>query len=89
MCNDISEWLEPLFSGAEHTNLDLWQLMKQASKPLPQVPESDLPERLGGWPDAPDLTLAVDWVLFGQLLRHELGWNAIYPEHPAERGGAA
>ncbi len=88
MYHDISEWLEPLFSAAEHTNLNLWQLMQQANKPLRQVPESDLPERLGGWPDVNDLTLAVDWVLFGQLLRHELGWDATYPAQPV-RGGAA
>jgi hypothetical protein len=27
-------------------------------------------------------TVRVDWVRFGQLLRHELGW-AGYPENPA------
>ncbi len=75
-------WLKPLFIAAEHTDIDVWQLMHQATKPLTKVPEPDLAERLGGWPDVPDLTLAVDWVKFGQLLRHELGWDATYPERP-------
>jgi len=81
--------LGPLFRAAEHADLDVWQLMRQATKPLPEVPESDLPERLGGWPDVPDLTLAVDWVEFGLLLRHALGWDATYPAQPAAKGGAA
>lgn len=83
---NITAWLEPLFDAAEHTDINLWELMQQATKPLTKVQDSDLPERLGGWPDVPDLSLALDWVKFGQLLRHELDWEARYPAQPSGRG---
>jgi hypothetical protein len=87
MMTEISEWLQPLLDAAEHEpGIDLWAIMQQATKPLTRVPEFDLAERLGGRPDLPDLTLAVDWVQFGQLLRHALDWDDCYPEQPAETG---
>jgi hypothetical protein len=85
MTNDeVSVWLEPLFERAERdADIDLWGLMTQATHPRPEVPESDVGDRLGGWPDAPDLALTVDWIQFGQLLRKRLGWET-YPEWPSQ-----
>ena len=29
---------------------------------------------------------AIDWVRFGYALRHRLGWDGWYPNHPGEPG---
>ena len=29
---------------------------------------------------------AIDWVRFGYVLRHRLGWDGWYPNHPGEPG---
>jgi hypothetical protein len=80
----VSVWLESLFAGAEQQpDIDLWGLMKQATHRRPEVPESDVAGRLGGWPDVPDIALVVDWIEFGQLLRKRLGWET-YPEWPSQ-----
>jgi hypothetical protein len=89
--NEITAWLEPLFEAAESTDIDLWAIVQQATIPLAEGSElrcsgsltehrSDVEE----WPDLPvaEVRLAVDWVKMGQLLRHELGWDDSYPEHP-------
>ena len=82
---EVTVWLEPLFVGAEDDpDIDLWGLMTQATHPLPEVPESDVADRLGGWPDVPDIALVVDWIEFGQLLRQALGWDT-YPARPAQQ----
>ena len=82
---EVTVWLEPLFVGAEDDpDIDLWGLMTQATHARPEVPESDVADRLGGWPDVPDIALAVDWIEFGQLLRQALGWDN-YPERPAQQ----
>jgi hypothetical protein len=82
---EVTAWLEPLFVGAEdYPDIDLWVLMTQATHPLSEVPESDVTDRLGGWPDVPDIALVVDWIEFGQLLRQALGWDT-YPARPAHQ----
>ena len=98
---EITAWLEPLFEAAESTDIDLWAIVQQATVPLAEGSElrcsgsgtehrSDVEAPLGEWPDLPDaeVRLAVDWVKMGQLLRHELGWDDSYPEHPL-RGRAS
>lgn len=81
---EVSAWLEPLFAGAEHhPDIDLWELIRQATHPLSEVPEPDVADWLGGWPDVPDMALVVDWIQFGQLLRKRLGWET-YPEWPSQ-----
>ena len=91
---EITAWLEPLFEAAEQTDIDLWAIVQQATVALAEVPDpehrSDVEAPLGEWPDLPDaeVRLAVDWVCFGQLLRHELGWDDSYPQHPL-RGRAS
>ena len=83
-CEEVSVWLESLFAGAErHPDIDLWGLMRQATHRLPEVPESDVADRLGDWPDCPDIALVVDWIEFGQLPRKRLGWET-YPEWPRQ-----
>jgi hypothetical protein len=81
---EITAWLEPLFEAAEHTDIDLWAIVQQATVAVAQVPDpehrSDVEARLAEWPDLP--AAAVDWVKMGQLLRHKLGWDDSYPEHP-------
>ena len=82
---EVSAWLEPLFAGAEHQpDIDLWELIKQATHPVSEVREPDVADWLGGWPDVPDIALVVDWIEFGQLLRQALGWDT-YPERPAQQ----
>jgi hypothetical protein len=97
--DEITAWLEPLFEAAEHTDIDLWAIVEQASVPLAEGSglrlgcsgwgtehrSENVEARLEEWPDLPadEVRLAVDWVCFGQLLRHELGWDANYPERPA------
>jgi hypothetical protein len=91
---EITAWLEPLFEAAERTDIDLWAIVQQATVPSAEVPDpehrSDVEARLGEWPDLPadEVRVAVDWVKMGQLLRHELGWDDSYPEHPL-RGWAS
>ena len=90
--NEITAWLEPLFEAAESTDIDLWAIVQQATVPQAEGSEllcsgsgtehrSDVEAGLAEWPDLP--RLAVDWVKMGRLLRHELGWDASYPERPA------
>ena len=89
MQTDINSWLDPLFDAAiTRPGIDLWAVMEEATLPLPQAAASTVAERLGGWPEVAYLMLLVDWLKFGQLLRHELGWDNSYPEHPL-RGRAS
>jgi hypothetical protein len=87
--NEITAWLEPLFEAAERTDIDLWAIVERATVRVAEGSEtehrSDVSIDLGEWPDLPgqEVRLVVDWVRFGQLLRHELGWDASYPEDPA------
>ncbi len=87
--NEITAWLEPLFEAAESTDIDLWVIVERATVQMAEGSESErrseVSPHLGEWPDLPgaEVRLVVDWVRFGQLLRHELGWDASYPEDPA------
>jgi hypothetical protein len=88
--NEITAWLEPLFQAAESTDIDLWAIVQRARVPLgdgsePKTEHRSDGEAVGEWPDlsTDEARMAVDWVCFGQLLRHELGWDASYPEDPA------
>ncbi len=87
--NEITAWLEPLFEAAETTDIDLWALVERATAQVDEGPETERPSavqaHLGEWPDLPgaEVRLVVDWIRFGQLLRHELGWDAGYPADPA------
>jgi hypothetical protein len=87
--NEITAWLEPLFDAAESTDIDLWAIVERATVRVAEGSEterrSDMEAHLGVWPDlrGAEVRLVVDWVRFGRLLRHELGWDASYPEDPA------
>jgi hypothetical protein len=82
---EVTAWLEPLFEAAEHTHIDLWAIVQQATVPVTQAPDpehrSDVAALPREWPDLP--AAAVDWVKMGQLLRHELGWDESYPAEPS------
>ncbi|BBZ37403.1 hypothetical protein [Mycobacterium conspicuum] len=93
---EITAWLEPLFAAAESTDIDLWAIVEQATLSVDEGSAlrcseaktehgSDVKARMGDWPDLPDaeVRLVVDWVRFGQILCHELGWDDSYPRHPA------
>jgi hypothetical protein len=81
---ETEEWLGPMFEAAAARDIDILPLMTAASMP---AAEADTP--IGDWlakrfPAASEgpVMRAVDWVRFGQLLRHELGWDDTYPAYP-------
>jgi len=74
--DETSEWLAPMLDAADANTVR--GLMVQASMP---IPEADSPE-LDWLAQHDPHARAIDWIRFGHLLRHELGWDDTYPAEP-------
>ncbi|MDT5094549.1 MAG: hypothetical protein QOH60_3912 [Mycobacterium sp.] len=82
MRGETSNWLKPMVKALdERDDIDIKQLMTQATMPAAEADDTfldSLAESLtrGTW------LRGFDWVRFGCLLRHELGWDDAYPAYP-------
>jgi hypothetical protein len=86
MKKSTADWLNPMLAAAElRGNIDIHAIDRQATRPL--RPEGPLFEYFSALMDhhgIPQEPLeAIDWTMFGQLLRAELGWDD-YPLGPVE-----
>jgi hypothetical protein len=84
---ETNRWLQPLLIAAEQRGVDLVALRTAATMPAAEPANPAIrflggyAELLGGLPADP-IVSEVDWVRFGQLLRHELGMDDTYPAFP-------
>jgi hypothetical protein len=63
----------------EDTSAWLEPMMKAADARFPSGWMLDLSAQVEGARQQ-----AIDWVRFGYVLRHRLGWDGWYPDHPSE-----
>ncbi len=82
MREETGEWLLPLMEAAEERSIDILTLVSAATMPAVEADSPQIDALASMMPEGADLR-AVDWVRFGRLLRHELGWDSTYPDHPA------
>jgi hypothetical protein len=78
-------WLQPLFEEAARRGFtgDKIALMVMKGAFSTAEPDNRGVEALNTQMRDPDAKLEVmDWVRVGEILRHELGWDDIYPAHP-------
>ncbi|EFG75186.1 hypothetical protein HMPREF0591_4864 [Mycobacterium parascrofulaceum ATCC BAA-614] len=78
---ETDEWLAPLIAAANHSAIDVPAVVLRASM---SAAEADDPavDRLARTAPAGARLSGIDWVRFGQLQRHELGWETTYPACP-------
>ena len=88
MRESTARWLNPMITEAQQLLIpvDISALMYQASMPAREVDWA----AEGKWdpaaflPDVPGVVRSgIDWIMFGQLLRAELGWE-LYPDVPPD-----
>lgn len=101
MREDTAQWLNPMRDAAhlspdEDRDLIRASCMPAAESMNPAVQWMARITQESGLP--PGSTMAIDWVRYGYLLRHRLGWDDSYPNHPMcncgewyaeEHGGAS
>ncbi len=74
-------WLNPILDEARKRDVDITPLMDRAM--ITPTGPTAVVEFFG--PDAdPRVT---DWKWVGYLLRHELGWDDVYPDFPGDFPG--
>ena len=82
MRDESGDWLEPMFTEAQkRPDIDIHGLMRLASMPAAEA-DTPLLDRLAKNTPTGAHVSGMDWVRFGQLLRHELGWDDTYPAFP-------
>jgi hypothetical protein len=76
--DETADWLNPMLEAAKECGVDVLPLFMSSSMP---AAEADTP--ITDWlaKKVPD-SQGLDWVRFGQFLRHELGWDDTYPAFP-------
>ncbi|MEU4287810.1 hypothetical protein AB0E63_06275 [Kribbella sp. NPDC026596] len=80
MRDETDKWLRPMVEAAEIREIDIMSLMSAATMPAAEADDPWL-DKLQSY--APSGALrGIAWVRFGQLLRHELGWDDTYPAFP-------
>lgn len=81
MREETGEWLFPMLTEAEKRSIATALLLSPASMPAAEA-DNEIGDWLAKHPVPGIEHRAVDWVRFGQLLRHELGWDNTYPAYP-------
>jgi hypothetical protein len=80
--DETGEWLKPMLDAAEQRDIKITKLMDQAIMHAAEE-DSAILDRLAALPAPPGIRhWAIDWVPFGALLRHQLGWDDTYPAFP-------
>ena len=79
MNDQTSDWLRPMIEAAGD-GIDIGALMVQSSMPVAEAASPLLDELSQLDPNM----VPIDWIRFGELLRHELGWDDTYPAYPDE-----
>jgi hypothetical protein len=80
MREETANWLEPMIVEADRQGIDIKPLMYPASMPAAEADNPFLDSLADVVPGIEHR--AMDWVRFGQLLRHEIGWDDTYPAYP-------
>jgi len=75
---ETAAWLAPMIDEAKKRCVDITPLLQQAW--IPAV-EADIPA-LDWFGPLSARKRCTDWVQFGRLLRHQLGWDDTYPAPP-------
>lgn len=79
MREETDAWLAPMMEAADQVTPErMRQLMSAATMPAAET-DSPTVEQLARHSEH---VRGIDWVRFGQLLRHELGWDDTYPAFP-------
>ena len=81
MREETAEWLIPLMEAANERAIDTTPLMRASTMPAVEAASPKIDGLASLMPEGAELR-AIDWVRYGRLLRHELGWESTYPEHP-------
>jgi hypothetical protein len=81
MREETAIWLDPMHEEAEKRGINIIALQRQATMPAAES-GSPFVEWLSKNAPAGAVVRGVDWVRFGQLLRHQLGWDDAYPAYP-------
>ena len=81
MREQTSTWLAPMMEAAELAKIDVNALLRMSTMSAVEA-EYDAPDTISSAlpPHAP--VSAIDWIRFGELLRHKLGWDDTYPALP-------
>ncbi len=80
-----ADWLGPMFDEARKRGIDITPLFHLASIP---AAEADIPA-LNFFVTKPGEFVTgriTDWVQLGYLLRHDLGWDGVYPDFGGDDG---
>ena len=82
MREETANWLNPMREEADKRGINIEALFRSASMPAAEAAEPWL-DALAEHYAVPGVQWrGIDWVRFGQLLRHELGWDDTYPAYP-------
>ncbi|MGP4054168.1 hypothetical protein ACTWP6_04985 [Mycobacterium sp. 4D054] len=81
MRTETGAWLDPMIEAAAATGIDSAALMRQASMPAAEAGVPFLDDLARHTPPGA-VARGIDWIHFGHLLRHELGWDDTYPALP-------
>jgi hypothetical protein len=77
---EIYTWLAPMLEAAENRpDIDIGRLMSQAAMPAAEAASPFLDSLAKAAPI--DRVVGIDWIRFGELLRHELGWHETHPAY--------
>jgi hypothetical protein len=84
MRDETGKWLEPMLEAVEdRPDIDVRALIARSTMPAAKADSPHLDKLARLTQDAPAVkTQGFDWVRFGELLRHELGWDETYPAYP-------
>lgn len=82
MREDTAVWLLPMMKAMQERSIDFVDFVQLITASTMPAAEADSP--MADWvasivPEDVDAR-AVDWLRFGRLLRHELGWDDTYPD---------
>jgi hypothetical protein len=63
-------------------DIDILPLMSQSSMPAAEAHSPAFLDWIANYVPADAKVTGIDWIRFGQLLRHELDWDEKYPAYP-------
>jgi hypothetical protein len=76
---ETADWLAPLMVEADGCDIDVMLLIQASEMPAAEAGSPQIDALVELLPDGAKV-MAVDWVRFGQLLRHELGLDQTYSD---------
>lgn len=83
MREETANWLQPMLEEGGKRGIELI-VETTSNPPLPTTDSEDVEPLYGPGRRPVAMTPAIDWIRYGQRLRHELGWDSTYPENPEQ-----